>query len=141
LHELVGYEQLQLRFPPITRELKDRQRRSTESRLKVAKIGKFKPMTDFDWTWPKSIPKDAIDRLLCLSFISEPTNVVLVGTSGLGKTMVAKNLAYEAAISGHSVLFVEAAEMMSDLQNQESPTAFRRRLAKYTRPALLVLDE
>lgn len=125
----------------VTEEVKERQKRSTESRLRAAKIGKFKPMDQFDWSWPEDIPREAIERLFSLNFITEPSNIVMVSTSGLGKTMIAKNLAYEAALSGHNVLFVEASEMMTDLQNQDSPTAFRRRLAKYTRPALLVLDE
>lgn len=40
----------------------ERQRRSLERRVKSAKIGKFKPMADFDWDWPKSVDREAIDR-------------------------------------------------------------------------------
>lgn len=125
----------------VKNETEERNRRSINARLSKAKIGKFKAMTDFDWSWPKSIPRDRIEGLFKLEFIAEPLNVILVSTAGLGKTMIAKNLAYEAAIKGHDVLFVEASEMISDLQQQDSPSGFKRRLARYTKPSLLVIDE
>lgn len=125
----------------VKEELNERRRRSTESRLNKAKIGKYHPMADFDWNWPKEIPRATIERLFDLSFIAEPSNIVLVGTSGLGKTMIAKNLAHEAALAGYTTLFIEVAEALADLEQQDSPSAFRRRLARYTKPQLLVLDE
>jgi hypothetical protein len=42
----------------------ERQRRSLERRLRYARIGAFKTMADFDWSWPKKIDKDtALDLL------------------------------------------------------------------------------
>ncbi len=125
----------------IKNEIQERSRRLINARLTRAKIGKFKTMADFDWSWPKFIPRERIERLFKLDFIAEPLNVILVSTAGLGKTMIAKNLAYEAAIKGHDVLFVEASEMISDLQQQDSPSGFKRRLGRYTKPSLLVIDE
>jgi hypothetical protein len=49
----------------------ERARRSLERRIKRSKIGRFKPMADFDWTWPTRIDREAIEDLLTLSFISE----------------------------------------------------------------------
>jgi len=34
-------------------EEKERGRRGLASRLKVARLGAFKAMADFDWIWPK----------------------------------------------------------------------------------------
>ncbi len=39
-------------------------RRSLESRLRRARIGRFKPIADFDWNWPKKIERDVIERAL-----------------------------------------------------------------------------
>lgn len=68
-------------------------------------------------------------------------NVVLVGPNGVGKTMVAKNLAHQAVARGYQVRFTEASAMLSDLSAQDGPAALRRRLHRYIKPALLVLDE
>ena len=42
----------------------DKSRRSLESRLQRARIGRFKPIADFDWNWPKKIERDLIERAL-----------------------------------------------------------------------------
>jgi DNA replication protein DnaC len=122
-------------------ELDESTRRQVASRLRFAKLGKYKVHADYDWNWPTEVPREAIEQLFSLAFVKEPANVVFVGTAGLGKTMLAKNLAYTAVLQGHSALFVEAAEMLADLGSQETPRTFKARLNHYLRPKLLVLDE
>ena len=97
-------------------------------------------MGDFDWNWPKKIVRDAIERALTLQFIKEGRNLILLGSNGLGKTMITKNIAHAAVLAGYRVLFRTAAELIEDLQ-VDSPEARRRRLAHYTRPHLLCIDE
>lgn len=118
----------------------DKTRRSLQSRLQRARIGRFKAISDFDWNWPKKVERDLIQRALTLEFIREGRNLVLLGSNGLGKTMIAKNLAHQAVLAGFSVLFTTAAELIEDLRAC-SPESLRRRLARYTRPALLAIDE
>jgi DNA replication protein DnaC len=118
----------------------DQSRRSLESRLRRARIGRFKPMVDFDWHWPKKIERDLIERSLTLDFIREGRNLALIGTNGLGKTMIARNIAHQAVLAGFSVLCTTAAELIEDLRAC-SPETLRRRLARYARPHLLVCDE
>ena len=65
----------------------------------------------------------------------------LVGAQGLGKTLLAKNIAHQAVLAGHSALFTTAADLLLDLNGQETARALERRLRHYTRPALLVIDE
>lgn len=40
--------------------------RSLERRLRAAHIGRFKPLADFDWTWPRSIDRGAVVELMTL---------------------------------------------------------------------------
>jgi DNA replication protein DnaC len=118
----------------------DKTRRSLQSRLRRARIGRFKPVSDYDWNWPKKIERDVIQRALTLEFIREGRNLVLLGSNGLGKTMIARNVAHQAVLAGFSVLFTTAAELIEDLRSR-SPETLRRRLGRYTRPHLLVIDE
>jgi DNA replication protein DnaC len=118
----------------------EKTRRSLQGRLQRARIGRFKTIADYDWNWPKEIERDLIERALTLEFIREGRNLVLLGTNGLGKTMLAKNVAYQAVQAGFSVLFTTAAELIEDLRSR-SPETLRRRLARYTRPHLLAIDE
>jgi DNA replication protein DnaC len=122
-------------------ELTEGARRSLERRLERSRIGRFKPLADFDWNWPKKIERDVIERALTLDFVEEHRNLVLLGANGVGKTMIAKNLAYQAALAGHSVLFVTAAELLDDLRTEVAHTTFRRKLTKYASPQIMVIDE
>lgn len=122
-------------------EIDDRARRSLERRMSRSRLGRFKAVADFDWSWPKRVDRDAIDAILRLDFLDHAGNVVLVAPQGLGKTTLAKNIGHHAVLAGHSVLFVTAAEMLLDLSGQESARALERRLRHYVRPALLIVDE
>ena len=122
-------------------ETSDRSRRSVERRLSRAHLGRFKLMADFDWNWPQSLDRDALERTLALAFLEHGENVVLVAAQGLGKTMIAKNLAHAAVLAGHTALFVTASDLLLDLGKQEGARALERRLQYYAQPHLLVIDE
>ena len=122
-------------------EERERGRRSVERRMSRSKLARFKAMGDFDWDWPTKISADAVHAALDLDFMKNGNNVVIVGAQGLGKTMIAKNIAHQAVLAGHSALFTTAAELLLDLASQESARALDRRMKHYSRFACLCIDE
>lgn len=122
-------------------EAEDRARRSVERRLNRSRLGRFKPIADFDWCWPKKLDKDALERVLSMEFLDRQENVVLVANQGLGKTMIAKNLVHQAILAGKSALFITASDLLLDLGKQETGRALERRIKYYCTPHLLVIDE
>lgn len=125
----------------LTWEETERARRSLERRLCYAHIGRFKPLADFNWSWPTQCDQAAIAELMSLDFLKSATNAILVGTSGLGKTTIAQNIAHQAALQGHTVLFTTAGQLLGELAALDSDTALRYRLRRYAAPSLLVIDE
>lgn len=119
----------------------ERKRRSLERRLRNAAIGAFKPMADFDWHWPEKIDRELIDELFSFGFVDEAANVVLLGPNGVGKSMIARNLAHQALLRGYTVRFTTASDMLHDLAAQDTSSSLARRLHRYCHPALLVIDE
>lgn len=121
-------------------EAAERSRRSLERRLRFSGIKRFKPMADFEWSWPTKIEREVIERALTLDFVGESRNLVLVGRNGLGKTMIAQNLCHSAVLAGHSVLFRSAAALLEELHRQ-TPEGRRRKLRSYANVGLLCIDE
>lgn len=122
-------------------EHEERARRGLERRLRSARLGTYKPLADFDWTWPKKIDRLQIEDLFRLDWLASATNVVLVGPNGVGKTMIARNLAHQAVLSGATVRFLTASELLNTLADQATSSSLQRKLALFCRPQLLVLDE
>ncbi len=122
-------------------EEETRRRRSLEGRLKRARLGRFKLIADFDWVWPKRIDRAQVEDLFRLDWVSSSTNVVLVGPNGVGKTMIAKNLAHRAVLAGFTVKTVTASEMLNGLAEIDSSSGLNRRLGILARPQVLLIDE
>ena len=127
--------------PLLQWEEEERGRRSLERRLQGAHIGRFKPLCDFDWQWPKRCDRAAVEELMSLDFLKESANVVLLGPNGVGKSTLAKNLAHQVLIHGRTALFTTAGQLLGDLAALDSDSALRRRLRYYAAPDLLVIDE
>jgi len=125
----------------VTVELRERDATNLARRNRLATLGSFKPLDGFDWAHPEKIDRDHYEDLLDLGFMRTGENILLRGSSGVGKTTLAQNLALRALEKGHTVRFCTLATAMADLLRQESLPAVERRLKKYTTPDLLVLDE
>jgi DNA replication protein DnaC len=122
-------------------EDEERSRRSLERRIRNAKIGRFKPMCDFDWKWPESIDREGVEDLFQFRFVPEHANVVLVGPNGVGKTMIAQNLAHQVLSKGYTARFITASDLLNDLAAQETSSAFKRHVRRYVQPDVLAIDE
>jgi DNA replication protein DnaC len=127
--------------PLIQWEEDERDRRSLARRLRDAHLGKFKALTDFDWTWPKRIERAAIEELMSLSFMKDASNIVFLGPNGVGKSTLAMNVAHQALVQGHTVLFASASQLLGELAALDSDSTLRRRLRRYAQPDILVIDE
>ena len=69
----------------VAAELEEKQRRSVESRLKRARLGRFKPLADWDWDWPTALDRTALERILTLDFLARGDNVVTRGCARPGE--------------------------------------------------------
>jgi len=97
-------------------------------------------MADFDWAWPSKIDRDAIEEAFRLDFIAQGDNLVLIGPNGVGKTMLAQNLCYQAVLRGLPTLFTTASAILADLSERHTSYALQQRLHHYARPKLLCIN-
>jgi DNA replication protein DnaC len=125
----------------VTLERRAREATNLARRTRAACLGKFKSLDRFDWSHPRKIDRSLVEQLLGLDFVARGDNVLLRGPSGVGKTLLSKNLGLAALAAGFSVRFSTLAAALADLLQQESLPAFERRLKRYLLPSVLILDE
>ncbi len=92
----------------LDRELEARHTRSIDRRFRLARLQAKHSIDSFHFNHHKSRLqcKSRILRLLDLGFLEKGTAVVLIGNPGVGKTFLAKIIAWRACQANRRVLFV-----------------------------------
>jgi DNA replication protein DnaC len=118
-----------------------REQRALERRLREARLPKQKTLADYDFKFPKRIPKAAILRLFDCDFIEQHGCAVLIGPTGTGKSHLLAALGYTAVERGHSVRHTRVVDMINHLTAAQLSGSLGKTLRSYVRPSLLLLDE
>ena len=125
----------------LTTEYENRLNNSITRRLKEAKFPYKKYLADFNKTkYPKEFTPE-FEELETLEFISENENIILIGTSGAGKTHLAIALGIAACMAGKSVYFATVSNLMIELKEAMSNMQITRFRQKFERYSLVILDE
>jgi DNA replication protein DnaC len=115
--------------------------RATKSRIRLARFPVIKTLEQFRWDWPTRINRLQVQNHFHLEFIKAKANLIFLGGVGLGKTHLATAVGYTACLQGYTVLFASAIEVINTLSAAKSAGRLKADLKKYTKPALLILDE
>jgi DNA replication protein DnaC len=118
-----------------------RGQRALQRRLRQARLPKPKTVTEYDFNFPKRIPKAAILRLFDCDFIEQRGCAVLIGPTGTGKSHLLTALGYRAAERGYSVRHTRVVDMINHLTTAQIKGVLGNTLRTYVRPSLLLLDE
>lgn len=125
----------------IEAQAQQKRQRALVRRIKQARFPLTKTLSDYNFSWPKQINQTQIKHLHRLDFVPTHSNVMLLGTVGLGKTHLAISLGVKACEAGYRVLFTTAVGMINALLAAQKNHSIKDELKKYTAPQLLILDE
>ncbi|MEE9146801.1 MAG: IS21-like element helper ATPase IstB [Candidatus Tectomicrobia bacterium] len=118
-----------------------RRDRATQNRIRSARFPVMKTLDQFRWDWPTKINRLQVQNHFSLGFVRDKANLIYLSGVGLGKTHLATALGYTACLQGYSVLFASAIDVINTLAAAKSAGRLKLELKKYTKPALLILDE
>jgi len=124
-------------------ELEGRIKRSIERRFRLSKLQAKMGIESFDFNHHKSRMqiKNKILRLLDLDFLTQGTNVVIIGNPGTGKTYLAKIIGWKVCQANCRILFTTAMNMVNQLVASQVDHSLVRKLKTYTDPTVLICDE
>ena len=132
---------LQVLSTLIASEITAGRQRALERRIRQAKLPPRKTLEDYDFEFPKRIPKAKLLRLFDCDFVAQHQCAVLIGKTGTGKSHLLNALGYTACEKEISVRWTRAIDMINVLTTAQMNGTLERRLREYTRPQLLLLDE
>jgi DNA replication protein DnaC len=110
-------------------------------RIKQARFQTLKTLDQFDWEWPDKINRLQVQNLCRLKFMETHTNIILLGTTGLGKSHLAAAIGLKACQKRITTLFTTAVDVINDLTAAQEMGQLKNVIKKYIKPRLLILDE
>ena len=124
-------------------EIAFRRQRNVQYRIHQAKFGRIQTVDTFDFNFnPSTLKiKNRYLKLLETDITDQSLCVLFVGTSGLGKTHLARALGWSLCQKGRRVRFTTLSDMALDLLTAEQTGTLKKTMLEYTHPALLILDE
>jgi len=137
-HQLPHDQFLELIFQD---ELNVRDQRLLQKRLKLAGFRDAKTLDEFDWTFNTSIKRTQLYEFATGNFIRQKRDILFLGPPGLGKSHLAQAIGAHVIKAGFLVLYRSIFELIRELQAEVSPAELDRRLARYLKPDLLIIDD
>lgn len=125
----------------INAEWDDRCNRKQERGVKNARF-RYKAMVEqISFAGPRQQFKNQILRLADCAFISKNENVLITGSTGIGKSFVASAIGHQACALGFRVLYEHSTKLFSRLKIAKVDGSYARELIKMEKQDLLIIDD
>jgi len=124
-----------------SQEAAAKRERSVQARIATAHFPVIKTIDSFDFSFPKSIPKEQVLAAFSLDFLDRHEGFIFLGGPGTGKSHLAGALGYAACLRGVRTRFTSAIDMVNELDTAVAAHQLPRAMQIYRRPRLLIIDE
>ena len=122
-------------------EIQFRDERARKINILTSHFPYLKTVKDFDFAYQPSINRDQIMSRMDLRFIEEKSNIIFVGSSGVGKTHLATSIGIEAASQRISTYFINFSVLMEKLKRAAKENRVEQVVKHYLKYTLLIIDE
>lgn len=125
----------------VEREATERRNRRLVSRLRTAKLRVSACLENIDLRRPRGLDRALLLELGSCRFISAHANVVITGSTGVGKTFLACALAHRACLEGYRTQYVHMPKLHRELAVARGDGRHAAVLDALAKVDLLVLDD
>jgi DNA replication protein DnaC len=125
----------------INSEWDDRRNRGIERHLKNARFRYKASMEELNFQIDRNIDKNQLMRFAECSFINKSENILITGSTGIGKSYIASAIGHQACGLGYKVAYHNTAKLMGKLKIAKADGSYAKEVAKIERQNLLILDD
>jgi DNA replication protein DnaC len=122
-------------------EWDDRHNRRIERQIFYAKFRYKASVEDVHYHADRSIDRNQIMRLADCTFISRFENLLVTGSTGIGKSYIASAIGYQACMLGYRVMYASTPKLFAKLKMAKADGSYLKEIAKIERQELLILDD
>jgi len=125
----------------IDSEWDDRNNRKIDRQMRYARFRYKTNIEQLHFDIDRNLDKNQIMRLSECTFIKKKENVLITGSTGLGKSFIASAIGNQACTFGYKVLYANTSKLFSKLKMAKADGSYIREIAKIERLDLLILDD
>ena len=125
----------------IDSEWDERQNRSIALKVKNARFRYRAALEDMYYHTDRNIEKNQVQRFADCTFIDKNENILITGSTGIGKSYIASALGHHACGLGYKVVYHNVPKLFSKLKMSKADGSYLREVAKIERQQLLILDD
>lgn len=122
-------------------EWEDRENRKINRYLKTARFRYGANVEDVDFTSKRGLDKTQLLRLADCSFIQKKENLLITGSTGVGKSYIASALGHQACLQGYKTLYFNAQKLFPQLNIFKADGTYLKQISKIERHDLLIIDD
>lgn len=122
-------------------ECDDRQNRRIAMKIKNARFRYKAALENLAYSSDRNIDKNQIMRFTECNFIDKCENILITGSTGIGKSYIASALGHHACSMGYRVIYFSAPKLFAKLKMAKADGSYIKEIAKIERQQLLVLDD
>jgi DNA replication protein DnaC len=125
----------------IQSEWDDRQNRRIDGLTKNARFRYKASMEQISFESTRNIDKNQIKRLGECTFINKNENILITGSTGIGKSYIGSAIGHQACSLGYKVLYYNTAKLISRLKIAKADGSYIKEVTKIERQNVLILDD
>ena len=125
----------------IDTEWDERQNRNIAHKIKNARFRYKAVLEDLYYHTDRNIDKNMIMRFSDCKFIDKGENILITGSTGIGKSYIASALGHHACGMGYKVAYHNLSKLFSKLKMGKADGSYLKEVAKIERQHLLILDD
>lgn len=122
-------------------EYENRHNKKVDRLISVANFKQSASIAQVDYTTQRNLEKNMFHRLSSLEFIKQKQNLILTGSSGVGKSYLAQALGNQACMMAHRVSYHTTARLFNKLKLAKLDGTYHKELKKLAKTDLLILDD